>query len=187
MTSPVLIHTEEATIKTERIKILLVIDSFSTNIITHKLQHKIQRTIQHKSVNNLLYCENALPAITNYVIHLLLASVLLLVFFNIYTYLTPFNEVLLIRQGNNAAAISLAGALVGFSITIASAILHTANYQEFLAWAAGAMVVQILAYVVTSGLLKMSKDQIEANNTAFGGLLAAISLSIGAINAACIS
>ena len=33
----------------------------------------------------------------------------------------------------------------------------------------------------------MSKDQIEANNKAFGGLLGAISLSIGVINAGCIS
>ena len=55
------------------------------------------------------------------------------------------------------------------------------------AWAFGAMVVQLLAYVVTTRLLRMSKDQIESNNSAFGGLLGAVSLSIGAINAACIS
>ena len=49
------------------------------------------------------------------------------------------------------------------------------------------MVVQLLAYLVTTRLLRMSKDQIESNNTAFGGLLGAIALAIGAINAACIS
>jgi putative membrane protein len=133
------------------------------------------------------FCENVLPAIINYVIHLLLASVLLLVFFNVYTYLTPFDEVLLIRQGNNAAAISLAGALIGFSLTVASCLIYTTDYRQFLAWALGAMLVQVLAHKVTSKLLHMSKDQIEAGNTAFGALLGAISLSIGAINAACIS
>ena len=128
-----------------------------------------------------------MPAILNYLIHLLLAAALLIAFFIIYTRVTPYNEVLLIRQGNQAAALSLGGALLGFSATIASSLMHTADYQQFFAWAFGAMVVQLLAYVVTTRLLRMSKDQIESNNSAFGGLLGAISLSIGAINAACIS
>lgn len=125
--------------------------------------------------------------ILNYLIHLLLAAVLLIAFFIIYTRVTPYNEVLLIRQGNQAAALSLGGAILGFSATIASSLMHTADYQQFFAWAFGAMVVQLLAYLVTTRLLRMSKDQIESNNTAFGGLLGAIALAIGAINAACIS
>lgn len=128
-----------------------------------------------------------MPDILNYLVHLLLAAVLLIVFFIIYTRVTPYNEVLLIRQGNQAAALSLGGAILGFSATIASSLMHTANYQQFFAWAFGAMVVQLLAYLVTTRLLRMSKDQIESNNTAFGGLLGAIALAIGAINAACIS
>ena len=128
-----------------------------------------------------------MPAILNYLIHLILAAALLIAFFIIYTRVTPYNEVLLIRQGNHAAALSLGGALLGFSATIASSLMHTADYQRFFAWAFGAMVVQLLAYVVTTRLLRMSKDQIESNNSAFGGLLGAIALSIGAINAACIS
>ena len=128
-----------------------------------------------------------MPDILNYLIHLLLAAVLLIAFFIIYTRVTPYNEVLLIRQGNQAAALSLGGAILGFSATIASSLMHTANYQQFFAWAFGAMVVQLLAYLVTTRLLRMSKDQIESNNSAFGGLLGAIALAIGAINAACIS
>jgi putative membrane protein len=127
------------------------------------------------------------PAILNYLIHLVLAAMLLAAFFVIYTRVTPADEVLLIRQGNHAAALSLGGALIGFSITVGSALMHTANYEQFFAWAFGAMVVQVLAYAVTTRLLKMAKDQIEANNSAFGGLLGAISISIGVINGACIS
>ena len=135
----------------------------------------------------MLIARKAVPAILNYLIHLILAAALLIAFFIIYTRVTPYNEVLLIRQGNQAAALSLGGALLGFSATIASSLMHTANYQQFFAWAFGAMVVQLLAYLVTTRLLRMSKDQIESNNTAFGGLLGAIALAIGAINAACIS
>lgn len=135
----------------------------------------------------MLIARKAVPAILNYLIHLILAAALLIAFFIIYTRVTPYNEVLLIRQGNQAAALSLGGALLGFSATIASSLMHTADYQQFFAWAFGAMVVQLLAYVVTTRLLRMSKDQIESNNSAFGGLLGAIAVSIGAINAACIS
>jgi putative membrane protein len=127
------------------------------------------------------------PAILNYLIHLLVAAVLLAVFFKAYTWMTPFDEIKLIRLGNYAASLSLSGALIGFSITIGSALMHTADYREFAAWAFGAMVVQMLAYAITTRVLNMSKDQIEANNAAFGGLLGAISISIGVINGACIS
>jgi putative membrane protein len=127
------------------------------------------------------------PAILAYLLHLLTAAAMVLAFFVIYTRLTPFDEVLLIRQGNQAAAFSLGGTLVGFSITIASALLHTADYYQFLGWAAGAMVVQVLAFSIVTRALRMSKDQIEANNKAFGGLLGAIAVSVGLINAGCIS
>ncbi|AVR94633.1 DUF350 domain-containing protein [Pseudoduganella armeniaca] len=126
-------------------------------------------------------------AVANYLIHLVLAAVLLAVFFRAYTWMTPYDEVALIREGNHAAALSLGGALLGFSLTIASGLLHTPNYQAFAAWAFGAMIVQALAYAVTTRTLKMAKDQIESGNSAFGGLLGAIALAIGGINAACIS
>jgi putative membrane protein len=127
------------------------------------------------------------PAILAYLLHLLTAAAMVLAFFVIYTRITPFDEVLLIRQGNQAAAFSLGGTLVGFSITICSALLHTADYYQFLGWAAGAMLVQVLAFSIVARSLRMSKDQIEANNKAFGGLLGAIALSVGLINAGCIS
>jgi putative membrane protein len=127
------------------------------------------------------------PAILAYLLHLLTAVAMVLAFFVIYTRLTPFNEVALIRAGNQAAAFSLGGTLIGFSVTLASALWHTADYYQFLGWGAGGMLVQVVVFVLATRLLKMSKDQIEANNKAFGGLLGAIALSIGLINAGCIS
>jgi putative membrane protein len=130
---------------------------------------------------------NSLPAFANYLIYLALAGILLTVFFVIYTRVTPFNEVLLIRQGNTAAAFSLGGAILGFSLTVVSSIMHTTGYVQFLAWAAAALVVQLVAYLVMERCLAMSKEHIESGNVAFGGLLGAISIAVGAINAACIS
>lgn len=123
----------------------------------------------------------------NYLIYLLLSGLLIIFFFAVYTRVTPFNEVLLIRQGNTAAALSLGGAMLGFSLTIASCILHTSGILQFVAWGVGALVVQLVAYIATTRFMAMSREHIESGNAAFGGILGAISLSVGAINAACIS
>jgi putative membrane protein len=127
------------------------------------------------------------PAILNYLLHLATAVALVMAYFVIYTRMTPYDEVALIRGGNRAAALSLGGTLIGFALPIASALMHTADYVQFLGWAGGAMLVQLLVFQVATRLLHMSKDQIEADNAAFGGLLGAISLSIGLVNAGAIS
>ncbi len=124
--------------------------------------------------------------IFNYLIYLLMSILMIPVFLKIYSAITPLNEFLLIRQGNNAAALSLGGAVVGFSLTVVSSILHANTVVLFLCWTAGALIVQLLAYAITHRVLRNSRDQIESGNTAYGGMMGAISLSLGAINAACV-
>ena len=128
-----------------------------------------------------------MPAILNYLLHLATAVALVMVYFVIYTRMTPYDEVTLIRGGNHAAALSLSGTLIGFALPIGSALLHTPDYYQFLGWAGGAMLVQLLVFQIATRLLSMSKDQIEADNSAFGVLLGAISVSIGLVNAGSIS
>lgn len=128
-----------------------------------------------------------LTYVANYVIYMLSGAFLLGIFFVVYTRTTPIDEVAQVRAGNSAAALSLSGALVGFSLTVASGILHNSALLAFVAWSGGAMVVQLAVYAVFSRLLPGVKDQIEAGNVAMGGLLGAISLAVGAINAACLS
>ncbi|SHH17917.1 DUF350 domain-containing protein [Massilia sp. CF038] len=128
-----------------------------------------------------------MPAILNYLLHLATAVALVMAYFVIYTRMTPYDEVTLIRQGNQAAALSLGGTLIGFALTIASALMHTQDYYQFLGWAGGAMLVQVLVFQIATRLLNMSKDQIEANNCAFGTLLGSLSIAIGLANAGAIS
>jgi len=124
-----------------------------------------------------------LDIVINYALHLLAAGFLLILFFLVYTRTTPFDEMTLIRQGNAAAALSLGGALIGFSMTVASGLVHTDNLVSFVGWSAAAAAVQLLSYVLVTRLLHMSKPQIEANNVAFGLLLGSISISVGAVSA----
>ena len=125
--------------------------------------------------------------IANYALHLVAAGLLLFLFFFVYTWATPFDEMTLIRQGNVAAALTLGGALIGFSMTVASGLVHTDALGSFVGWSAAAAAVQLLAYVLVTRLLHMSKQQIEGNNVAFGVLLASISISVGAVSAGALS
>ena len=125
--------------------------------------------------------------VINYALHLIAAGLLLLLFFLVYTWATPFNEMTLIRQGNVAAALTLGGAMVGFSMTVASGLVHTDSLGSFVGWSAAAAVIQLLTYVLVTRLLHMTKQHIEGNNVAFGILLASISIAVGAVSAGAIS
>ena len=125
--------------------------------------------------------------VINYALHLVAAALLLGVFFLVYTWMTPFDEMTLIRQGNVAAALTLGGAMIGFSMTVASGLIHTDALASFLGWSASAAAVQLLTYVLVTHLLHMSKQHIESNNVAFGVLLASISISVGAVSAGALS
>ena len=81
--------------------------------------------------------------IYNYVIYLLASLAMMSVFSLIYTKITPYDEIKMIREGKAAAALSFLGALIGFSLTLASSILHNDSFVAFAAWAGAAMIVQL--------------------------------------------
>ena len=125
--------------------------------------------------------------IYGYLLHLTTGFALVGVFVLIYLRLTPFAEIALIRKGCVAPALSFGGTLIGFSLTVASGILHLPDYLAFLAWAGAAMVVQLAAFLILDRALPDMKQALESNNVAMGALIGAISLSIGLINGACLS
>lgn len=128
-----------------------------------------------------------LSAVASYAIYLIASAVLLGIFVFLYTRMTPFDELSMIHARNGAAALSLGGALVGFSLTLASSIVHNASLVSFVLWAVGAMIVQVVVYAFVSRLLHTVRPEMEAGNVAMGGFLGAVSLAAGIVNAACLS
>lgn len=115
------------------------------------------------------------------------AIVLLAVFLLVYVNATPYEEFALIRAGNNAAAISLSGALFGFAMPVANVIAHSDTIADLLAWGSIAGVIQILAYLVARFTFPHINEDIPAGKTAPAIFLAVLSLSVGLISAACMS
>ncbi|KJK20684.1 DUF350 domain-containing protein [Cupriavidus basilensis] len=122
-----------------------------------------------------------------YLIYILASFAMLGLFLLVYTRITPHREFELIRQGNVAAALSLGGAVLGFSLTLSASIQHNAAFSMFVLWGFGAFVVQVLAYVLVARALHGVSEQITADNRGMGALMGVVSLSAGIVNAACLA
>ena len=109
------------------------------------------------------------------------------IFIAIYMGVTPHHEMRLIRDGNTAAAVSLGGTLLGFTLPLASIIAHSVSFLDFLIWSAVALIVQIVVFLLVSFALGGVPRRIAEGNMAAGTTLATASLAIGVINAACMT
>ena len=106
------------------------------------------------------------------------------IFLIIYIMLTPYNEIRLIRAGNHAAAWSLGFTLLGFSLPLAAAVIHSVNPWDLMIWAAIALVVQLLVFVVVRLMLPELPRHIAEGQVASGAFLGCVSLTAGVLNAA---
>src|SRR5258706_6381301 len=129
----------------------------------------------------------SIAGLPNFLLYFALALVLLALFVAIYVRVTPYHELVLIRQGNVAAAISLSGALIGFVLPLASAIAHSVNPADMVAWGAIALVVQLVVYAVAGRLVPHFREAIQAGRAAPATLLAALAVTVGILNAACLT
>lgn len=126
-------------------------------------------------------------AVLGFLFYIVLAVVLLALFQFIYTHVTPHREFDLIRQNNTAAAVALSGAVIGFALPVASVISHSVSLLDFAVWAIIAAVVQLLAFLAVSLVLKDLPTRIQNGEIAAGIYVAAVAISVGLLNAACMT
>ena len=115
------------------------------------------------------------------------AVVLLALFSRLYLWVTPYDELALIRGGNRAAAISLAGAILGYALPLAVAVGVSHSLAAMLAWGVIAGVVQLLAYIAARRILPELNRQIARGQDASAIFLGALALSVGVLNAGCLA
>ena len=110
---------------------------------------------------------------------------LLAAFFVIYLWVTPQDELRLIRTGNSAAALSLAGAVIGFILPLGIVIAEHGKLANVVLWGVVAMIVQILAFFLARGLMPGLPKGIAEGKVSMGAFSGLVSLAIGILNAAC--
>lgn len=126
-------------------------------------------------------------ALVGFALYMLGAILLLALFKFAYTRITPHNEYALIRKGNVAAAIALSGAILGFALPASNIIAHAVSLVDFLVWAFIAAAVQLAAFFVVGRVLSGLSARIEQGDLAAAIYVAAVSISIGLLNAACMT
>ncbi|WP_062207580.1 DUF350 domain-containing protein [Aureimonas sp. AU12] len=104
-----------------------------------------------------------------------------------YSALTPQHELRLIRTGNSAAVVAFLGAILGFSLPLASAAANSVSLTDFAIWALVGAVFQAIAFGVACLAMRDLPQRITQGEMAGGVWSGGISLTIGMLNAACMT
>jgi putative membrane protein len=126
----------------------------------------------------------SLPAFASY---FLTGIALLTMFFGLYVLITPYDELKLIRAGNEAAAVCLGGAVIGFALPLAVSVAVSHNLYAMFGWGVVAGVVQLLVFVAARLALPQINENISQGRLASGIFLALLSIAVGILNAGCIA
>jgi putative membrane protein len=126
-------------------------------------------------------------AVFGFVLYILVAGLLFALFQFVYTRITPHKEFELIRSNNPAAAIALGGSLIGFALPASSIISYSVSVLDFVVWVVIAAIVQLLAFFVTSRVLKGLSTRIAQGELAAAIYAASVAISVGLLNSACMT
>ncbi|MFT4937505.1 MAG: putative membrane protein [Paraglaciecola sp.] len=125
----------------------------------------------------------------NFALYFAVSILLLFIFKIVYALVTPHDEWKLVKEEKNlAAAIGFGGAMIGFSLALASAATNSESLLDFVVWGAVAMIAQSLAFALLRfTFMPKIAERINNNEVSAGTMLAAISVAVGLLNAACMT
>ena len=119
--------------------------------------------------------------------HFGVTIVMLVVGVFIYIKITSHDEMALIRDGNNAAAVSLSGAILGLAIPLAFCMANSVNVYDIVIWGLVTLVIQLVTFWIIDLWLRDLSRKIEDGLVGTAILLASVKLAVASINAAAIS
>lgn len=119
-----------------------------------------------------------------FLLYLVLGLALTAGFVALYASVTPHKELELVRANKAGAAISLAGAMIGFAVPMAAIIAQAVTIFDFLFWGVVAGLAQLAAFWVFRLVFPKISGRIEGGEVAAPTVLAATHVVIGFINAA---
>jgi putative membrane protein len=104
-----------------------------------------------------------------------------------YMWITSHDERALIREGNTAAAVSLAGAILGLAIPLAFCMANSVNIYDIVIWGILTLVIQLATFKIIDIWLRDLSKRIEDGEVGTAILLVSVKLAVASINAAAIS
>ena len=135
----------------------------------------------------LAFIQESILGFPPFIIYFAISATMLVAFTFIYLRITPYREITLIKQGNTAAAASLSGTILGFTLPLAHAVAQAANIVDMLIWGLIALVVQLVSYLIVRALIPGIVKDIPEGKVAQGVFLGVVSIAAGLLNAACMT
>ena len=102
----------------------------------------------------------------------------------LYILLTPHKEIALIREGNTAAAVSLAGVLLGLAIPLSASLKASTNVIEIALWGVVTVVVQLLVFRLVDLILRGLPKRIQEGEVSAAALLVGAKIATALVIAA---
>jgi len=120
-------------------------------------------------------------------LHVAIALAMLALGVVVYVWMTPWEDLKLVREGNTAAGVALGGLILGLGIPIAACIPGAINHWDILFWGLIALVLQIVTFKVVDLILSGLPERIKAGEVGSAVVLTSTKLAVAVIVAAAIS
>ena len=132
---------------------------------------------------------DSLAGLANFAMSFAISIVYLFIFKIVYAFVTPHDEWKLVKEQQNvSAAIGFGGAMIGFSLALASAASNSLGLIDFTLWGVVAVIAQSFAFALLRfTFMPKIAERINNNEISAGVMLAAVSVAVGLLNAACMT
>ena len=121
--------------------------------------------------------ESFVSGFPEFIVMTLVAGGMLVLASMIYILLTPWKELALVRGGNGAAGLALAGAILGLALPLAACLAASAEIFDLIIWGVAALLMQLIAYRVVDMLLSGIPARIENDEAGAAIVLIAAKLA----------
>lgn len=127
---------------------------------------------------------NGLPYV---LLHVGISVGLLIIAVTIYTWMTPWEDIALVREGNTAAGVALAGMIVAMAIPLAFSMKASQHWLDILVWGLVSLILLIITFFVIDLLLRGLPAKIREGSVGPAVVLAGAKIAVATIIAAAVS
>jgi putative membrane protein len=120
-------------------------------------------------------------------LHLAVALLILLVGALLYALISPHREIQLVREGNQAAALSFGGVVVSLALPLAFALAASTSLLEIALWGVTTTALMLALFWVTDLVLHGLQAPIRDGEIAAAALLVAAKLAVAIVLAGAVT
>ena len=128
--------------------------------------------------------ENGVP---NVLLDVGICAAMLIVAVTIYIWMTPWEDLKLVREGNTAAGVALGGMILAMAIPLAFSLQLSTHWIDVVVWGAFSLILMLIVFFVVDILLAGLPRRIREGHVGAAVVLASAKLSMAALIAAAVS